>query len=448
MATPDSPKMIRAELAVLNDPLTRAERPHLIAFIEALQAASSPADYHALHRDLLIRYWARQRVREEELAEQRSEAAERLSCLLGRDPKAIDEIRTAQDLLKRIAHADRVQATLASHLRAIADGLVWKANGYDRAALMVLGRGTRVDRLADDGVGLQAELSALGTIWDAEQAFTVHNDLTTALRHGDLTTFHAEEGRVEIREIKAGRQPGPDSPQGARLTAATQMINQGRATDPETGETVTLHRLPVQYRTALGCLAGAIREAKSTGYAGREIGTMQYLTVIDYRVWAGNEAELERRHSEATAALGWGPEQKTFTWMSALRRIRDRRHSFAGLAPLSLFPAPAEDLADLMTGSVEMHTLLRCDLLEEAFADRGITAAIRFPDGDTHFLDAARGRIRVQVPPQVREQLMLELMTPSTLVDMVSGMLDLLEATPGLHLASLAVSCDESGTWR
>lgn len=446
MASLGSPKSIEAELAVLNDPLTAEERVHLVKFIAALQTSETVDDFFKLHRDLLIRYLARQRVREQEIARERDAARAQLSELVKRDPRPIDEIHAAQALLARIEHADRVQAALSAHLRAIADGLVWKAVQYDRAAIQVFGRGTRVDRLADDGVGLQAELEALGELWEQERAFTVHNDLTTVLRHGDLTTLRPEEGRVEVREIKAGRRAGSQSKQIARLTAATELINHGLATDPQTGATLTLHRLPVEYRTSLDLLAGAIDEARVSGYATQTIGTMQQLTVIDYRVWAGREDELGEHHRAVTGARGWGPAQKTFDWMSSMRRIRDRRHSFGSLAPLSIFPAPAEDLADLILGPLEMHTSVRFDLLEEAFKARGMTATVDFPNGNDRFLVAHRGATGVEIPAALREQMMFELMTPKTLLDMVEAMLDIIERSP-LDLASSTVGCDESAAW-
>jgi hypothetical protein len=208
MASPASPKSIAAELAVLNDPATREEQPHLVDFIGRLRSARSSEDFHRLHVDLLARYWARQRVREDEIAPEETKARARLAELVRRRPRPLGDIRATQALIERVEHSDRVQSALAAHLRAIADGLVWKAIRYDRPAIATLSYGARVDRLADDGVGLQAELAALSSLWEQERAFTVHNDLTTILRHGDLTTFHPEQGRVEIREIKAGRQAG------------------------------------------------------------------------------------------------------------------------------------------------------------------------------------------------------------------------------------------------
>jgi hypothetical protein len=45
-----SRKSIEAELAVLNDPVTRDEQSHIVAFIAALQDASSPEAFYTYVR--------------------------------------------------------------------------------------------------------------------------------------------------------------------------------------------------------------------------------------------------------------------------------------------------------------------------------------------------------------------------------------------------------------
>jgi hypothetical protein len=62
MSSRPDPKVIDAELAILNDSITDAERPQLVTFIEQLQAAATAEEFFELHRALLVRYWARQRV--------------------------------------------------------------------------------------------------------------------------------------------------------------------------------------------------------------------------------------------------------------------------------------------------------------------------------------------------------------------------------------------------
>jgi hypothetical protein len=82
---------------------------------------------------------------------------------------------------------------------------VWRALRYNRPAIAILGTGTRVNRLAAEE-GLLPELHEIERYWD-RGIFAIHNDLTTCLRHGDVTAITSRGN--EIVEVKA-------SPRGTR----------------------------------------------------------------------------------------------------------------------------------------------------------------------------------------------------------------------------------------
>jgi hypothetical protein len=446
MGTLDNRKAIENELAIINDPLTAEERPVIVELIGLLHAANSVDEFFNLHTKLLVRYLARQRAREE-LEAQRTGIRDRIRDLAAQSPTPVDAIRREQETLVRMDRAARVQVALSAHTRAIADGLVWKALRYDRAAITILGDGTRVDRLADDGVGLQAELDELAALWDQERAFTIHNDLATILRHGDLTTIRPGKRSVEIREVKATATPGANTRQSLRISTATTLINDGRIVEPQNGRTQRLHRLPLELHTFVAELAEVITECQAEGYAQRPLGSMQHLTVIDYRAWAGRENELGARDAETRSQLGWGPEHKTFEWLASLRRMRDRRASYGSLAPLPIFRLEPESIADLMLGRLDMRTMLRGDLLEEAFGAHAIEAEVAFGDDrDDVFLRVSRGPTSLVIPPSLRERMLFELMTPDSVIELVAGTLDLLNADAALA-QDILPSIDESESW-
>jgi hypothetical protein len=441
-----NPKAITNELEIINDPATAREQSVLVELVSQLHAASSATDLFALHTKLLARYLARQRFRGE-LELDKSKVESEIQELAAQTPKPIDDLRARQEELKHLRTAERVQVALGAHTRALADGVVWKALGYDRAAITVLGRGTRVDRLADDGVGLQAELDELAELSGREETVTIHNDLATILRHGDLTTIDPGRRIVEIREIKATAQPGPNAPQSVRLSEAIKLINDGAALDPRSGRIERLPRLAIKSRTFLGDLAEVIHESRGTGYAQRVLGSMQHLTVIDYQAWAGREAELEEHDARVRRDLEWGPEHKTFEWLASLRRMRDRRSSFGSLAPLPIFPLDPRDIAALMVGRLEMRTMLRGDLLERAFADNGIKALVEFGGARNDvFLKLERGSVTLTIPPLLREQMLFELLTSETAIETIVATLDLLAVDPHVQ-QGLVPAIDESGVW-
>jgi hypothetical protein len=441
-----NPRAVANELAIINDPATAKEQPVLVEFVSQLHAASSASDLFALHTKLLARYLARQRLRDE-LRLDKSKVKSEIGELAAKTPKPIDDLRARQEELKRLKTAERVQVALAAHIRAIADGVVWKALGYDRAAITVLGRGTRVDRLADDGVGLQAELDKLAELSGPEGTVTIHNDLATILRHGDLTTIDPGRRSVEIREVKATARPGPNAPQSVRLSEAIKLINDGAALDPGSGRIERLRRLAIKSRTFLGDLAEVIQESRGSGYAQRVLGSMQHLTVIDYQAWAGRETELEAHDVRVRRDLGWGPEHKTFEWLASLRRMRDRKISFGSLAPLPIFPLDPVAIADLMVGRLEMRTMLRGDVFERAFADSGIKALVEFGDARNDvFVKLERGSVTLMIPPFLREQMLFELLTSETAIETIVATLDLLAVDAHVQ-QGLLPAIDETGVW-
>jgi hypothetical protein len=65
MSALNNPKAIAVELAIINDPATAEERPAIVDLIDRLHAATSAQELSELHTKLLVRYLARQRLRDE-----------------------------------------------------------------------------------------------------------------------------------------------------------------------------------------------------------------------------------------------------------------------------------------------------------------------------------------------------------------------------------------------
>jgi hypothetical protein len=133
----------------MGDDLFQAERTHVVAFLSALREAETAADFLQLELKLIGRVKARQ-----ELAQTirgytdalKTEIAE----LEKQEPKPIAEIRAKQRELGIRAVQHDVSETLRWILLSIGDGLAWKALGYDRRGITVMGRGTRVGRFAEE----------------------------------------------------------------------------------------------------------------------------------------------------------------------------------------------------------------------------------------------------------------------------------------------------------
>ena len=91
--------------------------------------------------------------------------------------------------------------------------------------------------------------------------------------------------------------------------------------------------------------------------------------------------------------------------------------------------------------------MMRGDLLEQDFAAHGIGAEIEFGDDrDDVFLRVARGPVSLVIPPNLRERLLFELLTPKSAIELVAGTLNLLAAGERGQQDILPTE-DEAGLW-
>jgi hypothetical protein len=288
-------------------------------------------------------------------------------------------------------------------------GVAWKALRYDRRAITILGQGQRVGRLAR-GVGREAELAVLARLWEEEGVFALHNDLTNCLRHGDLTIVRPRDDSVDVTivEVKAGPRP-EGSPQ---LERATSLLRDGRRIDDAGALQVTV--VPQRYETYLGILPELIGRARDVGYGWARPHDCLLVGAVDYRVWGRRPDEFNARSDAERRGIGWSAnEPETLGWTASLKRMRDRSVSFSSLAPYTIFPLSAEDISDVVLGFVDLALALHLPLLERTLNRNGIAVRVaRAPEAERVFLEATRGSIGVRVPPHLREQMMVELMSP------------------------------------
>jgi hypothetical protein len=424
-------RVLQAEERLLNEELYQALRPRIIEFVERLQRAATTQEWVYLHRDLLIEFGARQEAIDELLPTAKSETATEMRELARHDPKPIGELTKRQEILERIGRQELVAEATQHTLRQIGDGIAWRALRYDRRAISILGDGQRVGRLAS-GVGLDAEITELGRLWEEEGVFAIHNDLTNCLRHGDLTAIRPKDGTLDVQliEVKAGARP-EDTPQMRRLERATELLREGRRLTEE-GDVLHVTLVPAPYETYLPLLPDLITTAHAEGHAWMRPHECLLVGAVDYRVWAGRAEEFSARSQAERKEIGWaGDEPDVLDWLSSLRRIRDRGWSVSSMAPYTIFPLSAEDVADLVMGFVDLATSLHLGALERALTREDVQVRVARPgEAATLFLEAQRNEVGVLLPPHLREQMMTELITPDSLFVAINHVLTLNERRP------------------
>jgi hypothetical protein len=439
---------LRAEERLLNEPLYQDLRPRIVSFIERLQCAATPKEWVDVHRELLIEFGARQDASDETLPRAKGEVATSIAELAKQTPKRIDQLRAKQEVLDRIKRQELVAKASQHTLRQIGDGMAWRALAYDRRAITILGEGTRVGRLAQ-GIGRDAELLELARLWEEEGVFAIHNDVTNCLRHGDLTAIRESSTArdVTMMEIKAGPR-AEKTPQLERLERATEFLREGRQV--QDGVLVHVTEVPGSYGTYLELLPSLIATARDTGFAWARPHDCLLLGAVAYRVWGRDADAYLESSNEAREQMGWSADEpETLAWTSSMRRIRDRGWSFSSLAPYTIFPLPPEDVADVVMGPIDLLCSLHLRKLETALARDSVEIEVkRAGQGSKIFLEAHRRGVGLRVPSHLREQMMVELMTPDSLFELLDRVLTLNEEHQE-HAGDrrVVVFANEAETW-
>lgn len=327
------------------------------------------------------------------------------------EPKPKEALQAAQATLRGVEHAKAVAAALQHATRVVADGMVWHALDYDRPTISILGKEPPVGGHADD-TGLRAELRKISEIELVHGLLTFHNDTTNILRRGDITAIVEANGQrfPMPEEVKAGS--GDASKQRERIGQALEMIASRR------------FHVTVPFETRLDVLAELVAEAKRTGYAKAKLDC-RFVQVVDYRHFGGRERLVEELVQRSLTDLGWSDDKRlVYAGMSSVSRIRDRGNPVVELAPLSIFPLPADDVADLLLGFVDTSVHLNTQLLALRFAERRMQASFMItPASYTHFLEVRRGYRGFLMPAYVREQMLHELVTAETLTTLADWIL-------------------------
>ena len=119
------------------------------------------------------------------------------------------------------------------------------------------------------------------------------------------------------------------------------------------------------------------------------------------------------------------------------------------MAPYTIFPLPPEDIADVVMGFIDLATSLRLDLLESALTRDEVAVRVRRPGAHTTlFLEASRHQVGLELPPHLREQMMVELMKPDSLFAAIDYVLALNEERPSeANDRRVVVFADEADVW-
>jgi hypothetical protein len=376
------------ERAVLH-PLQRANVEKIEELIDRLDACASPEDQYELQRHILASVYG---------IEERRAACSRVAKRLqhkeslptdtpdlpgGRDPT--DPATWQFEIL--------VCERLARQVRCVADGLAWKAYGYDRRFITALARNARSGPL-NNKVGLHYELGRVEDLWQKRGHFGLLHDLTNCLRIADISEFLPAGGAL-LHEVKKARSI--PTAQKARAQAAVDAIMIGGVLPGDLPD-ARIAVLSTKFRADMGPLRDVIHLARSRGSQGINLPEGRMLFAAS--LWdAARLSNGDLRH---------GTDKFVSTRAAAIRRahIDGATHHLVGhsgdtagrspvVAPFSIFPLDPADRADLICDLMTFETVLSIDSLAQMLRDRGLRVEVLFPERDQQLpMDADVLRVR------------------------------------------------------
>jgi hypothetical protein len=216
-------------------------------------------------------------------------------------------------------------------IRAIGDGIAWRALGYDRAVTRLLGERATKQHITSGGT--VEELRVWSNHFDSGADIAILNALTNCLAIGDVTVVRSD-GSVELVEVKSSK------------TKSSRKIRQKHAMDEvvtllDTGEgqneerNIRIEVLPTRPETYLDRVDELLEFAGKRGCAARKISDYLYVEAFDVRQLRSVDKLADLNEEIRTAVVSqWESRGDLVMPMSTLDAIAYTPNC----APFSIFP--------------------------------------------------------------------------------------------------------------
>lgn len=410
---------------VMQHPAQQANIRVVAALIQELRACRTPVDYDEFQRRLFQILHNREEHKGEcRRCAHRLQRGKRLPDPLPRLPPGVDpgdpETWRIEDLVfDRICH----------QLRAVGDGLAWRASGYDRGYVITLSSNAQTGTMAGNA-GLPRELAAAAGM-RAAGSFGLLHDLTNCLRIGDITEFRPDGSKL-LYEIKSS-PTAKTGPQRRRMEAAVEAVITGGVLPGRPGTRIVTPT--VRCRTHIRSFVSVIGEAQARGIAGTSISDSRALTAYSFPALARTSASA--RPGQLTDAFK-AERQKALAKAgiaSVLHHIRvmstTRNHDFVpSVMPFALFPLSPELAALLICDYLGFDITAAPERITRTMTRYGISADIPLaPANDTltaadTVIALSKGSRTLQLHPGALYELMIECLDLATWAQANAEILD------------------------
>lgn len=320
---------------------------------------------------------------------------------------------TKQDL-KMVSTELFLYRAYANVIRSVADGVAWRALGYDRAVLRALCQNRGSQQITSPGT--VEELREWSRQFDRGQGIAILNSLTNWLTYGDITVVR-NDGSVEVIEVKSSETSSSRVVrQRQKMREVVTFLSTGKGSlEGKDVEVCTLDIIP---ENGLDVLHGLLQQTSNPpGYAVTRLSNSIYIECVDFRVIADDGG---RRLSEQCELL-------TADWIERGDDVHPGdSHECLGfspnLAPFSVFPFAPAICVDLLTGAKAYRVLLNLSAVAREFEHRdwevvtGPREAVEADKFREELMTVKKGAFSVTLPPASFMRMHMELLRPQVLI--------------------------------
>lgn len=246
-------------------------------------------------------------------------------------------------------------------LKQIADSLVWRMLGYDRVLVQLISEHSKTGYLDNTVFG---DFTVAQQVIEQENAIVLVNDLTTILRHGDLTII-SKDG-IALMENKYGKASKRDrraTRQRRRLNELLSFLNTGVRIRDNKRDFIIKADVPI--RTHHSAVAEAIAQARIQGYHRVDVSSILAIEAV----WTKDQS-------------GDFPAERPFENVEHIARFHNLQvfdKPTTRIAPYGIFPLDHKSCYDLITGDVLLVATLNFDRLRMLYEQFGLQLELPQP---------------------------------------------------------------------
>jgi hypothetical protein len=302
----------------------------------------------------------------------------------------------------------------ANVIRSIADGVAWRALGFDRAVLRALCQNRGSQQITSQGTA--EELREWARQFDYGSGVAILNSLTNCLTYGDMTIVK-NDGSVEVIEVKSSKTSSSRVVrQKQRMRELVTFMSSGKGSLE--GRAVEIRTLDIIPENGLDILHEMLQKTSSPpGYAAKRVSNSTYVECLDFRVIAtGGVTELGDRRKSLIA--DWHERSDDVHDAESLENL-----AFGpNMAPFSVFPFESSVCIDLLTGAKAYRVLLNVTAVGREFENRGWHIVTTPKDVleagklEEDFMTVEKDGFWVTLPPAQFMRMLMELLRPQVLI--------------------------------